>query len=86
MFDNNVMTIETFGLADEYRVELHTGTEQGDERSDCTITREWCGTTYGGSLQLFEGDGGLYDDCENFLKVDPVIISEIYEWAEDNGY
>ena len=86
MFDDNVMTIETFGQADEYRVELHTGTEDGEDRSDCTVTRKWNGAEYGGSLALLDGEGGLYDDREDFLKVDPVIISEIYEWAEDNGY
>lgn len=89
MFDNNVMQIHHIN---NFRIELHTGTEQGEERSDCTITirteRE-PGDVYnefGASLQCLECDGGLYNDREDFYPVAAHIIDLIYKWAEDNGY
>ena len=83
MFDNNVMQIKTLG---RYRVELHTGTEQGEERSDCTITTKFNGGEYGGSLALLESHEGLYNDREDFIAVPNNTITAIYQWAENHGY
>jgi len=83
MFDDNVMQIKTlFG----YRIELHTGTEQGEDRSDCTITKKFNGAMYGGSLDLLESHEGLYDDNEAFIPVRKSIIDQIFTWAESHGY
>jgi len=83
MFDDNRMQIKTIG---KYRIELHTGTEQAEERSDCTVTCKFNGPLYGGSLHASEGDSGLYDDAENFIPVPESIIETIYAWAEKTGY
>lgn len=91
MFDDNVMQTMTIN---GYHVELHTGTERGEERSDCTITirpgkfKEPGGvyTEFGSSLECLNGDGGLYSIDDDFWPVAQFIRDQISAWADKHGY
>jgi hypothetical protein len=70
-----------------YKVELELFEEQGDERSDCAVTREVNGQEFGGSLGMLMGFGTL----EDYRTGDEIVVEEriaaaIIKWAEDNGY
>ena len=85
--DNNRMQIKTLvSLGRKYRIELHTGTENGDERSDCTITTKHNGTDYGGSMELLEAHEGLESFYGHHIPVPAIAINAISEWAYNHGY
>ena len=70
-----------------YRVELELFEEDGEPRSDCSVTKTIRGIEFGGSLGMLMGFGTL-EDYETGEEYD---ISErhrnaIVKWAEENGY
>lgn len=70
-----------------YKVELELFEENGDERSDCSVTRTVRGTEFGGSLGMMMGCGTL----EDYHTGDEYVVPErhqnaIIKWAEANGY
>jgi len=69
------------------KVELELFTENGDERSDCAVTKDVNGTTYGGSLEMLNG----FHTLEDHNTGDEILIPQgtrnaITSWAEANGY
>jgi len=69
------------------KVELELFTENGDERSDCSVTKDVNGTTYGGSLEMLNG----FETLEDHITGDEIMIPQgtrnaITAWAEANGY
>lgn len=70
-----------------YAIELELFEEDGEPRSDCSVTKTIRGTEFGGSLGMLMGFGTL-EDYETGEEYD---ISErhrnaIVKWAEANGY
>lgn len=70
-----------------YKVELELFEEDGQERSDCGVTKQVGDQEYGGSLTMLMGFGTLedYRTGEEIL-VPESIANVINKWAEDNGY
>ena len=70
-----------------YDIELDLFEENGEPRSDCSVTRTVKGVEYGGSLAMMEGFGTL----EDYHTGDEHVVSKrhqaaISKWAERNGY
>lgn len=70
-----------------YKIELELFEEQGDERSDCSVTKTVNGQEFGGSMGMLMGFGTL----EDYHTGDEYVVSDthqkaIIKWAEDNGY
>lgn len=70
-----------------YRVELELFEEDGEPRSDCSVTKTIRGIEFGGSLGMLMGFGTL----EDYNTGEEYDISErhrnaIVKWAEANGY
>jgi hypothetical protein len=70
-----------------YKVELELFEEDGDQRSDCSVSRTIRGIEYGGSLGMLMGFGGLedYNTGEEYAVADS-HRDAIIKWAEANGY
>lgn len=70
-----------------YKVELELFEEDGEPRSDCSVTRTIRGVEYGGSLGMLMGFGTLedYDGGEEY-PVTERHRNAIIKWAEENGY
>lgn len=70
-----------------YKVELELFEEDGDQRSDCSVTRTIRGIEYGGSLGMLMGFGGLedYNTGQEYAVADS-HRDAIVKWAEANGY
>jgi hypothetical protein len=70
-----------------YDVELELFEENGEPRSDCSVTRTVRGVEFGGSLGMLMGFGTL----EDYHTGDEYVVPErhsnaIIKWAEGNGY
>jgi hypothetical protein len=81
--DDKCLTTEIYG----YKVELELFEEDGEPRSDCSVTRTVRGQEFGGSLGMLMGFGML----EDYETGDEYDVPErhrraIIKWAEDNGY
>lgn len=70
-----------------YKVELELFEEDGEPRSDCSVTRTIRGTEYGGSLGMLMGFGSLeaYETGDEYAVAD-THRDAIVKWAEANGY
>ena len=81
--DDKCLTKMIYG----YEVELELFEEDGDPRSDCSVTRTIRGVEYGGSLGMLMGFGTLedYDGGEEYVVADR-HRDAIIKWAEANGY
>lgn len=70
-----------------YKVELELFEEDGDDRSDCSVTRTIRGTEFGGSLAMLTGFGTLEDyETGDEYEVSDTHRNAIIKWAEENGY
>ena len=70
-----------------YRIEMELFEEDGDERSDCSVTRTVRGIEFGGSMGMLMGFGTLedYESGEEY-DVPERHRDAIIKWAEANGY
>ena len=81
--DDKCKTTVIFG----YKVELELFEEDGEPRSDCSVTRTIRGIEYGGSLGMLMGFGSLEDyESGNEYAVADTHRDAIVKWAEANGY
>jgi hypothetical protein len=70
-----------------YDVELELFEEDGEPRSDCSVTRTVRGVEYGGSLGMLMGFGTLEDyNTGDEYDVPERHRTAIIRWAETNGY
>lgn len=70
-----------------YKVELELFEEDGEPRSDCSVTKTIGGYEYGGSLAMLTGYGTLEDyNTGDEYPVPDRIRDAIIKWAEANGY
>lgn len=70
-----------------YRVELELFEEDGEPRSDCSVTKTIRGIEFGGSLGMLMGFGTLedYNTGEEY-DISELHRTAIVKWAEANGY
>lgn len=70
-----------------YKVELELFEEDGEPRSDCSVSRTIRGTEFGGSLGMLMGYGSLedYNTGDEYAVAD-THRDAIIKWAEANGY
>ena len=72
----------------QYRVELEVWEEGGESRSDCFIFHNKSDTS--ASLSALQDNGQLESygrkGRESIHTVEPAIIDDIAQWAEQNGY
>ena len=70
-----------------YKIELELFDEDGDDRSDCSVSKTIGGVEYGGSLAMLMGYGSLedYNTGEEYAVPDR-HRDAIVKWAEANGY
>ena len=81
--DDKCLTATIYG----YDIELELFEEDGEPRSDCSVTRTVRGVEYGGSMGMLMGFGTL----EDYQTGDEYDVPErhrnaLIKWAEDNGY
>ena len=70
-----------------YKIELELFEEDGDDRSDCSVTRTVRGIEFGGSLAMLMGYGSLEDyETGDEYDVPERHRNAIIKWAEANGY
>jgi hypothetical protein len=65
-----------------YTVELETYSENGEPRSDCTVSKR----DYSASLACLEYGECLEDSNGNMMDVHSCHIARIAKWAIANGY